>query len=180
MKCARVGLSRPFPRAASGVFLKEADVKPQQSRYGLNHPRAEDPEPCDADVQTLCQLYQQAPHLHAQGVHVVSTDAKTGIQATERAHPTRPMQPGLVERMEFEYIRHGTQTLIAHVEVATGQVVAPAVGPTRTEEDCVGHSERTIARDPAAAWIFIVDRLNTHPSESLVRLVANPCGMEEA
>jgi transposase len=123
-------------------------------------------------------LYQQAPDLHAQGVHVVSTDEKTGIQANERAHPTRPMRPGLVERVEFEYIRHGTQTLIANFEVATGHVIAPSVGPTRTEEDFVGHIERTIARDPAATWIFIVDRLNTHQSESLVRLVAQACGIE--
>jgi transposase len=112
-------------------------------------------------------------------VHVVSTDEKTGIQANERAHPTRPLQPGLVERVEFEYIRHGTQTLIANFEVATGQVIAPSVGPTRTEEDFVGHIERTIALDPAAAWIFILDRLNTHQSESLVRLVAKQCGIAE-
>jgi transposase len=112
-------------------------------------------------------------------VHVVSTDEKTGIQANERAHPTRPLQPGLVERVEFEYMRHGTQTLIANFEVATGQVMAPSVGPTRTEEDFVGHIERTIALDPAAAWIFILDRLNTHQSESLVRLVAKQCGIAE-
>jgi transposase len=108
----------------------------------------------------------------------VSTDEKTGIQANERAQPPRPMRPGLVERAEFEYIRHGTQTLIANFEVATGQVIAPSVGPTRTEEDFVGHIERTIARDPAATWILIVDRLNTHQSESLVRLVAQACGIE--
>ena len=107
----------------------------------------------------------------------MSTDEKTGIQANERAHPTRPMKPGMVERVEFEYIRHGTQTLIANFEVATGQVMAPSVAPTRTEEDFVSHVERTIACDPAAEWIFIVDRLNTHQSESLVRLVANQCGM---
>jgi transposase len=112
-------------------------------------------------------------------VHIVSTDEKTGMQANERAYPTRPLQPGLVERVEFEDIRHGTQTLIATFEVATGQVMAPSVGPTRTEEDCVEQIERTIALDPAAAWIFIVDRLNTHQSASLVRLVAKQCGIEE-
>lgn len=57
--------------------------------------------------------------------------------------------------------------------------MAPSVGPTRTEEDFVGHMARTMARDPAAAWIFIVDRLNTHQSASLVHLVAKPCGIEE-
>jgi hypothetical protein len=152
-------------------------LKPQQSRYWLNHNRAEDPEQCDTDVQTIGELYHQAPHLHEPGVHIVSTDEKTGIQANERAHPTRPIKPGLVERVEFEYIRHGTQTLIANVEVATGQVRAPSVGPTRTEEDVVSHVEGTIGCDPAAEWIFIVDRLNTHQSESLVRLVANQCGI---
>ena len=130
-------------------------------------------------MHTICELYQHAQELHAHGVHVVSTDEKTGLQAHERAHPTRPLQPGLVERVEFEYSRHGTQTLIANFEVATGQVIAPSVGPTRTEEDFVGHIERTIAGDPAAAWIFIVDRLNTHQSESLVRLVAKQCGIAE-
>ena len=154
-------------------------MKPQQSRDWLNHHRAEDPEQFDTDVQTICELYQQAPHLHEQGVHIVSTDEKTGIQANERAHPTRPIKPGLVERVEFEYIRHGTQTLIANFEVATGQVLAPSVGPTRTEEDFVSHVEGTIVCDPAAEWIFIVDRLNTHQSESLVRLVAKQCGVEE-
>jgi hypothetical protein len=153
-------------------------LKPHQSRYWLNHHRAEDPEQFDTDVQTICDLYQQALQLHDQGVHLVSTDEKTGIQANERAQPTRPMKPGMVERGEFEYIRHGTQTLIANFEVATGQVLAPSVAPTRTEEDFVSHVERTIACDPAAEWIFIVDRLNTHQSESLVRLVANQCGID--
>ena len=92
----------------------------------------------------------------------MSTDEKTGIQANERAHSTQPMQPGLVERVEFEYIRHGTQTLMANFEVATGQVMAPSMGPTRTEEDFVRHIERTIALDPNAESGLIVDRLNTH------------------
>ena len=89
------------------------------------------------------------------------------------------MQPGLVERVEFEYIRHGTQTWIAKFEVATGHVIAPSVGLTRTEEDFVRPIERTIALDPAAGWIFIADHLNTHQSESLVPLVAKQCGIEE-
>ena len=107
----------------------------------------------------------------------MSTDEKTGMQANERAHPTRPMKPGLVERIAFEYIRHGTQTRLANFEVATGHVLAPSVGPTRTEEDFVSHVEGPMGCDPAAEWIFIVDRLNTPQSESLVRLVAHQCGI---
>ena len=58
----------------------------------------------------------------------------TGIQALERAAPGLPMAPGKVERREFEYKRHGTQTLIAAFDVTTGEVEG-VVGNTRTEKD---------------------------------------------
>ena len=111
-------------------------------------------------------------------MHLVSTDEKTGIQATERKHETRPMREGKVELREFEYIRHGTQALIASFSVATGQIIASSVGPTRTEEDFARHIEAVIETDPKAGWIFIVDQLNTHKSETLVKLVARHCGLD--
>jgi transposase len=103
----------------------------------------------------------------------------TGIQALERLHPSLPMLPGQVERQEFEYERHGTLSLIATLEVATGQVVTPNLGPSRTEADFAAHIRQTIQTDPQAAWIFITDQLNTHQSETLVRLVAEQCGIQE-
>ena len=87
------------------------------------------------------------------------------------------MKPRVVERVEFEYIRHGTQTLIANWHIAKGQVITPSIGATRTEEDFVNHIAQTLDTDPAAGWIFIVDQLNIHKSESLVRLVAQRCGI---
>jgi len=112
------------------------------------------------------------------GVHLVSSDEKTGIQATERKHPTKPMKPGHVALREFEYIRHGTQALIASFEVATGQIIASSVGPRRTEEDFADHIEAVIETAPDAGWIFIVDQLNTHKSETLVKMVTRHCGLE--
>ena len=109
----------------------------------------------------------------------MSTDEKTGIQALERAAPTLPLKPGVVERPEYEYIRHGTQCLIANFNVATGEIIAPSLGATRTEEDFAAHIAQTIATDPEAPWIFIVDQLNIHQSETLVRLVARACRIEE-
>ena len=126
-------------------------------------------------MQTVCDLYKTAPAALAAGVHIVSTDEMTGIQALERAAPTQPMRPGQVERREFEYIRHGTLTLIANLEVGSGQVLRPSLGPTRTEADFAAHIAQTVDSDPAAEWIFIVDQLNIHKSESLVRLVAARC-----
>ncbi len=123
-----------------------------------------------ADVNAL---YHAAPALAARGERVVSTDELTGVQALERKHPGLPLAPGKVERREFEYVRHGTVTFILNRDVATGQVVAPSYGPTRTEEDFVAHLRRTVASDPAATrWHFVVDNLNIHQSEALVRYVA--------
>ncbi|MBD2357451.1 transposase [Tolypothrix sp. FACHB-123] len=109
----------------------------------------------------------------------ISIDEMTGIQATERLEKDLPMRPGKVERREFEYIRHGTQTLIANIDVATGKIVAPTCGDSRTEVDFALHIRRTIEADPdAKKWDLIMDCLNTHQSESLVRLVAQKEGLD--
>jgi transposase len=124
-------------------------------------------------------LYTNAPALLQEGERVLSTDEMTGIQALERKHPTLPLGPGRVERREFEYERHGTQTLTANWNVAQGGIVAPTIGATRTEPDFVAHIEQTVATDPQTVrWHFVVDNLNTHQSESLVRLVAEASGLD--
>jgi transposase/transposase-like protein len=161
-----------------GRILDEADLKPHLSRYWLNNGRDKEPQAFDTAVNKVCGLYVMAPILHQQGVHLISLDEKTGIQALERKHPTCPMIPDQVELREFEYIRHGTLCLFANLEVATGHTITPSLGPTRTEEDLVAHVRQTIATDPEAEWIFIVDQLNTHKSEGLVRLVAEQCQIE--
>lgn len=128
----------------------------------------------------LTDLYLQAPVLLKAGERVMSTDEMTGIQALERKHPTIAMGPGRVERREFEYLRHGTLTLIANFDVAQGKIVAASMGPTRTEADFAAHIENTVASDPGATkWHFVVDNLNTHQSESLVRFVAEHDGIED-
>ena len=108
----------------------------------------------------------------------MSTDEKSGIQALERVHPKLPMRPSLIERHEHEYERYGTRCLFANLEVATGRVIAPSIGPSRTNEDFASHVAQTIATDPDAGWIFVVDQLNIHQSEALVKLVAKELGIE--
>ena len=109
---------------------------------------------------------------------MVSSDEKTGIQALERKHPTLAPRPGHDEKIEFEYKRHGTLCLIANWDVAKGRIQEARIGPTQTEADFVAHIETTVNTDPDAGWVFVVDQLNTHMSEGLVRLVANRCGIE--
>jgi hypothetical protein len=118
--------------------------------------------------------------LAAQGERILSSDELTGVQALERKHPGLPLVPGKVERREFEYIRHGTCSFMLNRDVVTGQIVAPSCGPTRTEADFLAHVTQTIASDPTATrWHFVVDNLNTHCSESLVRWVAAESGLTD-
>jgi DDE superfamily endonuclease len=118
-------------------------------------------------------VYRAAPVLAEQGDRIVTTDELTGIQALERKHPGLPPAPGKVERREFEYIRHGTCTAILSRDVVTGQILAPTLGPTRTERDFLAHVQGVVATDEQARqWHVVVDNLNTHQSEALVRWVA--------
>jgi DDE superfamily endonuclease len=153
-------------------------LQPHRKRYWLTPP-PDDPTELAEQICTVCEVYEATPRLAAAGTHVMSTDEMTGIQALERLHPSLPIQPGHVERQEFEYKRHGTQSLIANLDVATGQLVTPSIGPTRTEADFAAHIRQTLQSDPEAAWIFITDQLNTHQSETLVRLVAAQCDIHE-
>jgi len=103
-----------------------------------------------------------------------SLDEMTGIQALERTMPDIEMKPGRSARIEFEYIRHGTQTLIASFNVATGCIEQASVGDTRTEQDLEAHLRALLKKASKAPKIHLVmDCLNTHQSEALVRLVAD-------
>jgi hypothetical protein len=127
-------------------------------------------------VREVCETYRAAPkRLKTEGIHTICVDEKTGMQALEPKAPTQPMRPGRPERREFEYARHGTQTLIGNFEVATGELIAPTVQQTRGEVDFAKHIETTIATDPKAGWIFVADNLNTHCSATLVLLIAGLC-----
>lgn len=95
----------------------------------------------------------------------------------ERIAPNKPMEPGKVERIEFEYERHGTTCLFGNKNVASGKMVAPKLHPTRTEEDFAENIDAIVATDPLAGWIFVLDNLNTHVSATLVYLIAMLCGI---
>jgi DDE superfamily endonuclease len=152
---------------------QKKDLKPYQIRYWLTAPDEQDPA-FAKKVETICAVYHQAPERHANGERTVSTDELTGVQALERKHPSLPLAPGKVERREFEYIRHGTATFILTRDVVTGKLIAPQVGTSRTEVDFLAHAQAVVATDPTAfRWHFVVDNLNIHLSESLVRWVAN-------
>jgi transposase len=172
------GIAETISERTVQRILNEADLKPHRVQSWLNH-TPDDPQAFWKRAERICLCYRHAPVLYGAGIHVVSSDEMTGIQALERLHPTRPMRPGQTERQEFEYERHGTRALIASLEVALGTLITPAIGPTRTETDFADHIDTVIQTQPNDFWIFIVDQLNTHKSASLVRLVAKHCAIKD-
>jgi transposase len=169
------GSSQAFRRAPWGAFLKDADLKPHRSRGWLN---AKPDEQFDQKLSDICETYRLAADRAAAGVKTVSVDEMTFIQALERIAPTQPMTFGRVERREFEYRRHGTQTLIAGFEVATGEVCYE-IGQTRTDDDFAGFLSRLIAKCAAELPLHLVmDNLNIHSSEAVVRVIAEAIGFQ--
>ena len=139
-----------------------------------------EPDPqFDEKIADINYLYQTAQERAERGEATVSTDEMTGVQALERKHPDLPMQPGRVLHREFEYIRHGTLSFSVNFDVASGRVGQVSAGPTRNEADFLAHIQRTVEAAPQIVqWHFIVDNLNTHQSESLVRYVANESDLD--
>jgi hypothetical protein len=87
----------------------------------------------------------------------------TGIQALERIAPGLPMKPGKVERCEFEYRRHGTQTLIAGFDVTIGEVVG-VIGDTRTEQDFARFLDTLLSSAAAnTRWDIVAGVCNRFP-----------------
>jgi hypothetical protein len=161
-------LSRISVRQVNRV-LHATDLQPHRTRYWLN--AKPDPQK-EEKIRALCALYRQAQDAAARGELTFSVDEMTGIQALARIAPDHPMKPGQPVRREFEYERHGTLSLLAGLEVASGKVQAYC-RPTRNEADFLELVDGIVqAHLQAVRFTFVLDNLNTHQSESLVRYVA--------
>ncbi len=103
-----------------GRVLAEAKVRPHKVRGWLN--RAGDPS-FWIRAGAVCRLYLDPP----PGTMLISVDEKTGIQAKSRRYPEIPARPGRDARREFEYVRHGTVSILAAMNVTTGEVIAERI-----------------------------------------------------
>jgi transposase len=169
---------RDMSRSTVQRVLSQAQLKPHKTRSWLH---SDDPD-FEAKALEICRLYLRAPALYQRGELVVCTDEKTGIQALERRYPTQPMRPGLPERREFEYVRHGTRCLLATFVVPTG-VVYGDVTARRTNEDFRAHIRKAVAwlvaRYPEARKVhWVMDNLNTHWSLAVCQLFARLNGVK--
>ena len=104
-------------------------------RWGLQPWRREtfkfstDPE-LEAKVRDVVGLYLHPP----ENAVVLSVDEKSQIQALDRTAPILPLRPGLPEKATHDYVRHGTTSLFAALEVATGKVTDRCYSRHRSEE----------------------------------------------
>ncbi len=104
---------------------------------------------------------------------------QTILQQLARA-ATASVRTAQPARIEYEYQRHGTLCLIGNWDVVRGQLIVPTIRQTRTEEDLVWHFHTLIETAPEAGWVIVLDNLNVHCSESLVRWVARLEGIDES
>jgi hypothetical protein len=119
-----------------------------------------DPE-FQAKCAEICAVCRDAATASANApTRTVSIDELTGVQALEKIAPPLPLKPGHVERQELEYRRHGTQTLIASFDVATGHVQG-TVGERRTEQDFARFLEDLLTSAPGdVRWHLVCDNLD--------------------
>ena len=128
----------------------------------------------------ICQLILETVQGTRPQRHLLSIDEKTSIQALERIEGRAPASKGGHNRREFEYKRHGTTCLIAALDIGTGKISNFLLNPTRTEADFAGFVAQTIEKYPIQdELILMTDSLNTHVSETLVRLISQKIGDEQ-
>ena len=158
-----------------GHYLRTAALRPHRRKMWINTTE-KDPATFEQQVREVCETYQTAVARHeTEGTRTVCIDEMTGLQALERAAPDKPTRAGQVAKQEFEYVRHGTTTLIGNWDVVAGAMFSETIGPTRTEADFVTHIEQTVASDPKVPWVIVLDCLNVHWSASLVEWIAQRC-----
>lgn len=155
-KAVEQGVVTGLSRSHLYNILQKADLHPHRVKTWLHSP---DPT-FREKVNVICDLYRKAP----EGAVVLSIDEKTGMQAIERKHLDRPPRPGVLRRQEFEYVRHGTQALIAALDVHSGKTVATC-GDTRTQADLLAFMEQVAVAYPDQPVHVIWDNLNTHCSK---------------
>ena len=152
------GVVEHISRSHLQRILQAGDVRPHRVRQWLHSP---DPQ-FREKVNAICELYRAAP----KDSVVLSIDEKTGIQAIERKHADRAPRPGRARRREFEYLRHGTQALIAALDVHSGRVLGRC-SDRRTQDDLVAFMEEVARAYPKGTVHVIWDNLNTHRAQAV-------------
>lgn len=174
------GIVESISKSRVNELLRSVRLKPQH-RKGWCFTTEKDQQEFQRQIEAVCQIYLQAEESwlrHRR--HTVCVDEMTSLQANEHRAPEKLPKADQGGKVECQYTRHGTLSLTGSWEVFAGQMIETTIEQTRTAEDFASHIERTVATDPEAEWVFVVDNLNTHTGEPLVRLVARLIGFDQS
>lgn len=153
-------LAEPLGISASqiGRILASLDLKPHRVRGWLNRP----PDPAfHTKAQAVCALYLHPP----PDTVLLSVDEKTSMQAKSRKRPTAPVRAGRAERREFEYVRHGTVSLMAAMNVTTGTVHSKIIARNDSATFIEFLAELAQTVDRAKKIHLILDNGSSHTSK---------------
>ena len=155
----KVGL----PHSTVHTMLNASELQPHRIRTFTFSP---DPE-CEPKLLDIVGLYLKPP----ENALVLCVDEKPGIQALDRTQPLLPLRAKKPQSWTNEYVRHGTQTLIAALEIATGRVVAH-VRNRRTSVNFLRFMNDVLRAYPSRQLHVVVDNLNIHKNEAARRWLA--------
>ena len=142
-----------------GRILKAMHIDVTKVRGWLN--RRDDPDFWDR-VRDVCGVYLNCP----DNAIVLSVDEKTSVQAKERKHKNQPATPGRRKRVEWEYIRHGTASLFAALNVHNGEVLAePIPGKNDSQNFCAFLDQIDRSIEPALEIHVVLDNGSSHRSK---------------
>ena len=176
--CKR-GIVDSISTSQVNYYLREVDLQPQKNKYWC-FTTEKDRMLFDQQVEVVCQTYLQAAELNENdNVRTACMDEMTSLQANQRRAPGKVPKPGHVGKTECQYTRHGTVSLTGSWDVVAGQMIWTTIAETRNNVDFAKHFEQTVQTDPTACWVIVVDNLNTHCGEPLVRKVAKLLGTDQ-
>src|SRR5260370_1931894 len=149
----KVGL----PHSTVHAILHGSQLQPHRIRTFTFSP---DPE-FEPKLLDIVGLYLKPP----ENALVLCVDEKPGIQALDRTQPLLPLRARKPQSWTNEYVRHGTQTMIAALEIATGKVVAHVLN-RRTSVNFLRFMNEVVRAYPHRALHVVVDNLNIHKNKA--------------
>ena len=160
-------------------LLRKVELKPHQ-RKGWCFTTEKDQERFQEQVEEVCQTYLNASAAFQENhTRTISVDEMTSLQANEHRRKVKRPKPGQIGKQECQYTRHGTLSLTGSWDVVLGQMILTTIDETRNNDDFAKHMGRTFDLDPDANWVVVLDNLNTHCGEPIVRLVAERLGIDQ-
>jgi transposase len=172
----RLGITHWSARFLAGELgISFATVARIWRKWGIQPHRAEtfkfstDPQ-LEAKIRDVAGLYLAPP----DNAVVVSVDEKSQIQALDRTAPMLPLAPGLAARRTHDYKRHGTTTLFAALEVATGKITADACYPRHRHQEFLAFLKKVAAAHPGVQLHVVLDNYGTHKHAEVRRWLARP------